>query len=254
MLLPTITKKQQDILLLLYRFRFLNRIHIQTLLNHKTFNRINHWLKDLTDKNYIGKIHNTSAKINTTPSIYYLARNGIKYLKTQPSCNKEYIQRLYADNKRSMDFVNRSLFISDIYISLLQKYSNTSGFTFYTQSDFSVDGIVKEIFPHFVYRKMDGKPFYVAEIFTDKMPRYAVRSRITRYLQFFTKGDWIKHEQTPNILFICPSEELEQYIYKKTKKYLDDENVNLPVYVSTEDQLKKYTINADIWKKVEDTE
>ena len=45
-----LTKKQLEILTLLYRFRFLNRSQIQKLLNHKKISRINIWLKDLADK------------------------------------------------------------------------------------------------------------------------------------------------------------------------------------------------------------
>lgn len=254
MLLPTITKKQQDILLLLYRFRFLNRTQIQTILNHKTFNRINQWLKDLIDKNYTGKILDQSVKITTIPATYYLSRNGIKYLKTIPTCKKEYIQRIYADKSRSKDFITRSLLIADIYISLSQKYANIPSFTFYTQSDFSVDGIVKEIFPYFIYRKMEHKPYYICEIFRESIPRFAIRSRITQYLHFFRKEDWIKNEQKPNVLFICASEEMEQYIFKKTLKFMSDEDLDLPVYLSTEDQIRKHGIDADIWRKVENDE
>ena len=35
MKLPKITTKQEEILALLYRYRFLNRIQIQTLMHHK---------------------------------------------------------------------------------------------------------------------------------------------------------------------------------------------------------------------------
>lgn len=252
MQLPTITKQQQSILRHIYRFRFLNRTHIQTLLNHKTHNRINYWLKDLTDKNYLGKLQNNHTNIQTTPTTYYVSKNGIKYLKTQPDCKKEYIYRIYTDNKRSEDFINRSLFIADIYLNLFQKYSTTHGFTFYTQSEFTVDGIIKEIFPCFVYRKVDDKPYYIAEIFGTQMPRFAIRARINLYLQFFTKGDWIKNEQSPNLLFICPNEEIEEYIYKRAKKALDDEDIQLSIFVTTVEQIKKERVEGNIWRKISD--
>ena len=52
MTIPYITPKQQEIPKLIYKFRFLNRIQIQTLLNHKDKRRINSWLKDLSEKEY----------------------------------------------------------------------------------------------------------------------------------------------------------------------------------------------------------
>jgi hypothetical protein len=253
MQLPTITKQQQSILQLIFKFRFLQRTHIQTLLNHKIPNRINSWLKDLSDKKYLGKIQNNATKIQTNPNTYYVSKNGIKYLKTQPECQKEYISRIYSDNKRSDEFINKSLLIADIYISLLQKYRDTDEFTFYTQSDFTVDGIIKEIFPCFVYRKTEDKPYYVAEIFNESIPRFAVRAKISRYLKFFTQGDWIKNEQPPNILFICPNDELENYIFKKTSKLITDEDINLSIFVTTKDKILIHGIVSDVWMKVEKT-
>ncbi len=251
MTLPTITDKQQEVLLLLYRFRFLNRKHIQSLLHHKTFNRVNQWLRDLTIKDYIGKIESTSPTITTVPTIYHIGRNGIKYLKKQDVCQRSYIQRMYADHKRKLEFIQRSLFIADIYLSLYEKHAANKGFEFYTQSDYSVDGMIKEIFPHFVYRKRESDMLNITEIFSDTMPRYAIRSRIARYLTFFTNKEWTQLEQVPNILFICPSEVLEQYIYLKVGKYMAEEDIEGPIYVTTEDQVRKNSINADIWKKAE---
>ena len=46
MKLPKLTPKQQNILVLLYQYRFLNRIQIQTLMGHKDYRRINAWLAD----------------------------------------------------------------------------------------------------------------------------------------------------------------------------------------------------------------
>ena len=53
MIIPKITKSQQYILFLFYKFRFLNTNQIQTLLNHKNQNYAQILLKDLKDKGYI---------------------------------------------------------------------------------------------------------------------------------------------------------------------------------------------------------
>ena len=50
--------RQKEILYTLYRFRFLNRIHIQRLLHHKQFNRIIAWLNNLTTTGYIKRYYN----------------------------------------------------------------------------------------------------------------------------------------------------------------------------------------------------
>src|SRR3989344_1576061 len=184
MLLPHITKTQQTILLLLYRFRFMDRIQIQTLLHNPDIKNINTWLKDLYDKNYIGRIVNTDSKVNVIPTTYYIGLNGIRYLKTREECEKTYLTKLYKENKKSKQFIDRCFLIANVY---LKEYSN-SDFVFYTQSDFKINSVIRDIFPYFVFKKKSEDRFFVGEIFKEKMPRFALRSRIEEYITFFTEG------------------------------------------------------------------
>lgn len=249
--IPHITNRQQDILLLLYRFRFLNRSQIQSLLHHKNTKSINTWLKDLTNKNYTNRIINDQSKINNTPAIYYLSLNGIKFLKTQSYCKTQYITKLYKEKTRKELFINRCLFIADIYLYLLNKYGNSSHFAFYTQSDFTPKSLVKEIFPHFVFRKAEGQPFFVAEIISGITPRFALRKRITTYIEFFTQEDWIKKEKTPNILLICPDDKMKKFVVKFTKEAMEQEAADTNFFLTVADMVSKQTIEGQIWQKIE---
>ena len=95
------TPKQLNILLLLYRFRFLNRIQIQKLLNHKDPRRINTWLKDLTGKTIIGRHYSTKLKENTKPAIYYLMTKSKSLLIDQNGVdNKLLLKRIYREKIR----------------------------------------------------------------------------------------------------------------------------------------------------------
>ena len=57
MTIPYITKKQQEIPLLTYRFRFINSLQIQKFMGHKGKRRTNSWLKDLIEKEYLERIY-----------------------------------------------------------------------------------------------------------------------------------------------------------------------------------------------------
>ncbi len=251
MTIPHTTPRQQDILILLYRFRFINRLQIQSLLHHKNTKSINTWLKDLTDKKYTNRIINDQSKIHNTPAIYYLSLNGIKFLKTQSSCKTQYITKLYKEKTRSEQFINKCLFIVDIYLYLLNKYNTSSHFAFYTQSDFTPKSLVKEIFPHFVFHKVESQPFFVAEIISGTTPRFALRKRITNYIEFFTQGDWIKKEKAPNILLICPDNKMKKFVVKFTKEAMEQEAVDINFFVTVADMVSKQTIEGQIWQKIE---
>ncbi|KKQ37640.1 MAG: hypothetical protein US54_C0029G0007 [Candidatus Roizmanbacteria bacterium GW2011_GWA2_37_7] len=251
--IPSITKKQKLILYLLYKFRFLNRVQIQTLLHHKTYNRINAWLKDLTEKNYVGRKLETESEINAVPAVYYLKNNGMQFVKTQPYCEKAYIAKLYQEDTRSKKFIANCLLIADIYLDLLKKCGKKSGFAFCTRSDYTLDGIIKEIFPHFVFQKGKTEPYFTAEIFPEK-PRFFILNRIKKYTTFFTAGDWIKQEKLPTILFICPNDEIEEYVVKKVKVVCRDENITGLIFqTTTQEQIKKLGITGDVWSEVDKT-
>ncbi len=114
-----ITKKQQLILLLLYCFRFLNSKQIQEFLGHKDHRRINAWLKDLTDREYIVRDFKPIYGILTKPAVYNLTalgrghiRNGYQYYF------RVYLKRIARDNKTSKSFRIRCQIIGDWYLML----------------------------------------------------------------------------------------------------------------------------------------
>lgn len=218
MLLP-ITTKQKEILLLLYRFRFLNRIQIQTLLNHKDSRRINEWLRDLTNKNYTGRIYEKKLGINDS-AIYFISRNGIKFLKSLEECDGELIQKLYQEKRRSKVFVNLCILIADLYLNLNKQ--NLQGFKFYTQSDFASKGKIRELLPSFAYVKEINENLmqYPCEIFKIGMPRFAVRARIVKYLEFFKPNE----HSNVYIIFICPNEIIQKFVKRFTEKLMDEDD------------------------------
>ena len=64
--IPKITRKQREILDLIYSHRFLTRIQIQAFLKHKDKKTINLWLKDLRSKNYINWIYDKDNFVEKT--------------------------------------------------------------------------------------------------------------------------------------------------------------------------------------------
>src|SRR2546421_1428621 len=130
--LPKLTKKQQEILRLLYTFRFLNRIQIQALLKHKDPKTINLWLRDLRAKGYVEWIYSTHFAEKTKPAIYYLGLNGVRYLRTltrkskdddgkvvvSPSYPPEELRKRYKEPTRSQTYIDRCILVADCAIAL----------------------------------------------------------------------------------------------------------------------------------------
>jgi hypothetical protein len=131
--LPKLTKKQQEILKLLYRFRFLNRIQIQAFLGHKDPKTINLWLRDLRAKGYVEWIYSTHFAEKTKPAVYYLGLNGVRHLRTLTRTNKneegativsayppEELRKRYKESTRSQTYIDRCILIAECCVALEQ--------------------------------------------------------------------------------------------------------------------------------------
>jgi len=247
MILPPITTKEKEIITNIHRFRFLTLQHIQKLLNNKDPRNIKEWIKNLRERNYIGMKYDTEN--NNIPAKYYLSKNGIRWLKTKDKYKKHNLKKFYSEKNRSEEFINKCLLILDIYITLQnQAELSSSKFEFYTQSDYPEDGVIKDLNPTFGYIKETAKKInhYSCELFDEKMPRYAVRGRITKYIEFFSEDDTPAH-----ILFVSPNIKLNKYIDWFIRKRKEEDDIeNLDMRIATYQEITGKDID-EIWKKVE---
>jgi hypothetical protein len=188
---------------------------------------------------------------NAKPARYFLAVNGIRYLKTQ---HKDNLTKLRREKYKSDNFIEECLFIAKCYLQTLFETTEASTtFDFYTKNDYASDSLINRLKPHFVRVKHLKKKdcFYVYELFSEKIPRFFIRSRIEHYFDFFNNVDWTKTQLPPNIFFICPDEKIEQYILRFTKKTREEQSSNLSIFVTTQNQLKEQSILDSVWQQVE---
>jgi len=252
-----ITQQELQIILLLYRFRFLNRTQIQQYLNHKNHKRILTWLNDLIEKKYIKTVNSKSSDTKSKAKIYCLGKNSILILAAQNVCERQSLQKLYRESERSDAFINRSLMLANISLEFQSKVGSKDVSTMQVKSDYSVHSqkeLLDELNPHaYIKRRKSGMTkYYFLEIFAD-LPRQRLQQRIKKYLSFYQSNEWegATGRTFPIILIICPNDEVFEYIkrYAKTKlRELDEPS--LKVQVTTAIKVKKSGITGDIWVKV----
>ena len=133
-----LTNKQIEILILIYRFRFLNRVQIQKLLNHKKYNRIIVWLNELTENKYLNRY--TPVRFKNVSSIYSLGTESREYFKNNKndSIQVELLSRVWKERQYSIKFRNHCTLLADTYISLLLLVKQTNAkLHFHTKTDLS---------------------------------------------------------------------------------------------------------------------
>lgn len=249
--------RKNQILRYLYTFRFLTRIHIQKLLNHKHQNRITIWLNELTQNTYIRRYHNQ--KTVTIPAIYSLGLKARKYIKNNPELNDintSQLNRIWRERSLSIQFRTHCLFIADIYISLLKLVETTGAqLHFYTKTQ--LKGMNYMLLPnpdgYFSIEEKDGTiKRYFLDIFDDLPARMMLRKRVRQYTNYYEAQYWQDHTKKPfpYVIFICPDDRSKNYLYSFIQKILLDQP-ELSFYTTTRDLVKTNGFNKNSLQKVE---
>lgn len=237
-----ITSKQLEILILLYRFRFLNRIQIQTILNHKDYRRINAWLKDLTNKKIIDRFYSKKLKENTKPAIYFLITKSKEILKDNPKINEKLLKRAYREKYRSQRFISHHIFLADFYLNLLKNIKDEKLY-FFTKTDLSVHYYLPYKRPDAYIARGNKKitKRYFLETIDEGTPRFILRSLIDKYIEYYFTYKWQEktHHAFPVILIICPNEDIKEYLKKYINQVLEEEpEAELNIYLSDREKIE----------------
>ena len=263
--LPKITKKQQEILELLYMYRFLNRIQIQTLLRHKNRKTINLWLQDLREKHYVAWIYSTDFTEKTKPAIYYLGINGVRYLRSTHEYPAAEIRKRYYESGRSEGFISRSIFLADISIDLAGITSENVRYACQTHAEyalpdrtFSFLSKIEDVHPDLCYMKQEGAAtkIYLLELLDATLPRYRVKRRLKYYVDYldFSFNEW-KHlsgrTDRPIVLFLCPTVSELLYAKRRTRKLLENvpDRASIHLKFATLDEVRRLGVISKVWEE-----
>lgn len=270
MALPKTTKKQQEILTLIPKFRYLHTLHIQQLLNHKGKRRINTWLKNLKINQYIKEIpKGKGLKEHIKPTVYYLDLNGIRWLISKGLFDKKLIHNLYRQKVRSEEFTDQCLFLADIYLELKSSITKEDSLIFYTKTDYSsptssftfLSETTSGLTPDAYFIKQDGrgrKKHYLLHIIPATMLRFRahkLRRRIREYMDSYFTNVWENHTKKsfPILLFILPDMQALIYLQRFIEKELNDRgNPKIDIRLTTKEKVQERGFtDGSAWEEVE---
>lgn len=254
--LPPITAKQKEILLLLYKFRFLNTHQFQTLLNHKNANGILAWLRDLKEKGYI--YTNYSRKTfgeNNKPAIHFLAPKARHILKDEECCSLQELNRVYKEKKKSEKFISHCLSLVDIYVFLDSQKEAEEELQFFTKAELGGYEYFPDPLPdaYISVKNREKTKRYFLDLFDEYTPPFVLRSRVKKYLEYAQEGNWEEatdNAALPSILYVCPNGARKKHIYYYTKSLLEKTFDDISFFLTTKDMITR-SQNNNIWQKVE---
>ena len=249
-------KRAKEILIYLYRYRFLTREQIQRLLDQKYSSRTAVWLDNLLKKNFIKRFYNPN--LVNSPAVYSLDNQGRKYLidnYKDLKLNKTALDKVWRINKLTTLFRNHCLTLADCYIALKETITKLgSTLHFYTKND--LQNIKYLIIPHpdayFYIQETSGiKKYYFLDIFDFYTNNQKLAKRIQRYIDYFDDSYW--QDQTgcnfPEIIFVTADDRSYSYLNWYLPKVLED-NDDINFYLISKLQIKINGFNKESLKKM----
>ena len=250
--IPPVTNKQNQIIPLLYKFRFLTVSHFQKLLHHKDPRRIKEWLKDLLDKKYVARL-----KLEddiTQPFIYCLSQRAKYLLKDNEDYDKTILNKLYKEKSLTKNFIVHLLSLTDIYLFFLSQKEKNTEFNFFTKQELvGYDYFPKELPDAYIAVENKGTSRYFLDLFDDYSPLWVIRKRIKAYVQYYEDTTWqenTKDSLFPTILLALPNERVKKHIFHFSKAVLEKSFYDdITIFLTTKEKIKGD--GQDVWEKIE---
>ncbi|HET8670600.1 MAG TPA: replication-relaxation family protein [Candidatus Saccharimonadales bacterium] len=273
--LSKLTPKQQEIIRLIYRYRFITRKQIQSLLGHTDKRRISAWLKELREQQFVNWFYDRNDPYEpSTPAVYFLDINGIRFLRQTGEYAEGELRKRYKDATRQQGFIDRCLLLADCAVHLEARTKDDGvNYTYALEADytdpsgsFCMLGDSEFIHPDLAFTKEaetdEGyvNQTYFVQFFDLTMPRYMVKKKLKGYVEYFDSEEpeqWrqqMDQEELPIVLVACPT--LAELIYAKryAKKQLQDneldEREDVRIWFATIQQVKRQGVTGLIWEDV----
>lgn len=245
---------QNEILLILYKFRFATADLIVKYQERDSKRYTNTRLRILYEQKLIGRNYDKSSIINRKPANYYLLTEGIRLLKQGSGLNDTVLNTIYRDRYAGEVFIKESLRNFGLYNKLNELYKSDLGF--YSKSEMSeFDYMIRPLPDAFIALGNDSEGFteYILEVVKESTPFFAAKKRIKKYSEHAESGDWDEAETDyPILLLICETAAIERRTQKQTSSILEvSEGDNLTIYTTTLKALLTSSSSDDlIWSDV----
>jgi hypothetical protein len=253
-----LTNRQKKLILYLYLFRFLNTHQLQKMLGHKNANRTLAWLKDLRERNYVRRLYNrASYEESNKPAIYYLGPKSRSVLQKEKELSSTDLEFIYQEKRRDKKFINRCIFLADIYLFLLSQSKKTEEVNFFTRHMLKEYKYFPDPLPD-AFIAIKGEEHtqrYFLDFFEDYTPSFVFRARVKKYLSYFEDSLWQDNTNNlsfPYILFICPNVRLKNHTYHYCKAVQERTfNTEISFFLTTKELISSNKNTSEIWEKVE---
>lgn len=209
-----LTKQQQRILKLVYKFRFITAPLLAKVLNIR-HDSTYEALESLVKLELLVKVYKESWRIDRKPAYYYLSKKGVTAVRKLLDLPDRTVSSLYQDHKASDDFKKTCLNTLACYTAVKQHLPDAD---IRTRTEINRFKLFPKYRPDLYIKTVDGQEAFIV-IVPDKLP-YFVNKRLDEYIEHSEEEGW-RGGQYPTIAFVVRDNSSKAGFLFKTSKKLE---------------------------------
>jgi DNA-binding PadR family transcriptional regulator len=247
-----LSSSQIDLLLALYKFRFVST-DLLAGLTGKDRSTIYESLYVLVNQGYIGKRYDKTYRFAQKPATYFLIARGIRYLREhnkQANLSQTVLRNYYKNKNAAQTIIDHCLEVIAIYIALQKQYPNV--FNIFTKADcHDDDWLINPLPDLYLERKHfkdDKTNRYMLEIVEAGLYRWQLIKRLRAY-QNHCDEEWDEDKRGvyPDVLLVTRNNRTELRLQGFIENMLQD----FKLYTTTVDKLFTADKNHQaVWMEV----
>ena len=260
------SKRQSDLLELIYAYRYVTTRQVQLFLGMRHIQQAQQRLNTLRAKGYVDRRFSSEDRLLGRYASYYLSLAGLKLLKRYGS--PRALKNMRKDGAASESFVKHSLAIGDVAADLSRIYHDAIRFRCFTKNELlredanNNDGSdayeplsrsfpqpLPDLYIDYMHGE-DNWDQYVAEIWHATVPFWVYRKRIQYYMEY-VNGEKCQEAfcgKLPPVLLICDTLTLQRRVQRYLRRIADglDED-ELKFLVANRPALHEAQADTELW-------
>lgn len=242
-LVKSLTKKQLELLLIIFRFRFITSFDLSNYLGQSVKSGgSQRRLERLLELGYVKKRYDGNYKIQGRAAEYFLSPKAISALNnTYNNLSPAELHLVYSRVKASDRFVDRSIKILQINNKLKSIYGDNLNFV--TKPQLNVEDY--NYFPSplsdaffSLNNEVDSKKHFFLEYFDNNASIGIHGRKILNYMKYKEAGGWDDTDlEFPAVVIICQSQSMLRRTEKRTRFYERQEESDIKFLLIDFDKL-----------------
>lgn len=208
--LPKPTAKQDYILTLIYKFRFITTYTLAVYHNQSDHTVAYRSLEKLTDYGYLLKRYDNYAKIDRRSAIYSLSKAGIAHLRDAHKYDQLALHAMYKNDRVTTSYAELHMELLQIFNRLKRAYPDE--FDIFTRVELIDQDYFPEPRPDLYLRRHDftHRPSEFMLFKVDDVLLFMIKKKLKSWLTHYEEDGW--DGDYPTILLICATQSIENRV------------------------------------------